>query len=99
MGTEQVIISILSPSLLLGIAVYMLFKGQLWTNAAYEQKVKECEKWETAYNKESQARALADAQTVQLLEQAKTTHDIVVAMKSVLEARQTGGTTNVVPLG
>lgn len=91
-------IQVWAPSGLLTVAILLMFFGKLWTNAAYQQKVKECEKWEKAYNKESEARALADAQTTQLLEQAKTTHDIVVAMKSVLETRQTGGAASVGPL-
>lgn len=91
-------VEFLAPSALLGLAILMLFVGKLWTNPAYQQKVKECEKWEKAYERSEAARVIADAQTTQLLEQAKTTHAIVVAMSTVLEQHPSGGTSHVVPL-
>lgn len=92
-------VEVWAPSGLLAFAVMMLFAGKLWTNAAYQQKVKECEKWEKAYAIEQEGRLTANAQTAELLEQGKTTHAIVVAMFSIMENnRASGGTPNVVPL-
>ena len=91
-------IEMLAPSALLGVAILMIFVGKLWTNPAYQQKVEECKKWEKAYERSEAARALSDAQTTQLLEQAKTTHAMVVAMNSVLATNSSGGTSHVVPL-
>lgn len=93
MDWEQVLLPVLSPSVLLGFAIWMLFTGRLWTNAAYQQKIKECEKWEKAYEASEAARALAYAQTTELLEFAKTDHNLLVALFEVSErARQPGGT-------
>jgi hypothetical protein len=92
-------IEVLTPSALLGIAILFIIIGKLWTNPAYQEKVKEAEKWRLAYEAESKARATADAQTAELLEQGKTTHAIVVAMFSIMEGnRSSGGTPHVVPL-
>jgi len=92
-------VEVWAPSGLLALAVMMLFFGKLWTNAAYQQKVAECEKWEKAYDAENKARKAADSQAAELLEQGKTTHAIVVAMFSIMENnRASGGTPNVVPL-
>lgn len=91
-------VEVWAPSGLLTVAILLLLFGKLWTNAAYQQKVRECEKWEKAYERSEGARALSDAQTSQLLEQAKTTHSMVVAMNAVLVDRPSGGTPHVVPL-
>lgn len=92
-------VEVWAPSGLLALAIMMLFAGKLWTNAAYQQKVKECEKWEKAYGESEKGRKAADAQAAELLEQGKTTHAIVVAMFSIMENnRASGGTRNVVPL-
>lgn len=74
---------------LLGLAILMLMTGKLWTNAAYQQKTQECDKWQSAYNAEREARAKSDSQTVELLEVSKTTHAVTVAMFDVI--RQSGG--------
>ena len=88
-----------APSGLLAVAILLLLFGKLWTNAAYQQKVAECEKWEKAYAESEAGRKEANAQAKELLEQGKTTHAIVVAMFSIMENnRASGGTPHVVPL-
>jgi len=89
-------IATLTPPVLLGIAVLLVFIGKLVPRFFYTEKVKEAEKWEKAYEAEREARRLSDAQTAQLLEQAKTTHQIVEAIFNASQVRQSGGT-NVVP--
>ena len=92
-------VEVLAPSGLLAVAILLLFFGKLWTNAAYQEKVKECDKWEKAYLVSEEGRAKADAQSYELLEQGKTTHAIVVAMFDIMENnRASGGTPHVVPL-
>lgn len=91
-------LGILTPSALLGLTVLMLFTGKLWTNPAYQEKAKEAEKWRLAYEAENKARAIADTQAAQLLEQAKTTHALVVSMFGILENKESSGGTHVVPL-
>lgn len=92
-------ISTLTASGLLGIAILFILMGKLWPDRAYQEKVKECDKWEKAYKDESAARALSDAQTSELLKQAKVTHALVVSMVGILEkGSQSGGGPSVVPL-
>lgn len=79
----------LPPTALLGIAILLLLFGKLVPRSVLEDKQRESDKWREAYEAEREARASSDAQTVQLLEVSKTTHDLTVAMFDVL--RQTGG--------
>ena len=86
-------IGVLTPSALLGLLILMLFTGRLWTNAAYQEKKEEADKWRQAYEKAEAARQLSDSQTTELLEFAKTDHNLLVALVEVAErARQPGGT-------
>lgn len=87
------VVGVLTPSALLLLLVWMLFTGRIWTNAAYQEKVKEADKWRGAYERAEAARTLSDAQTTQLLEFAKTDHNLLVALVDVAErAGQPGGT-------
>ncbi len=89
---EGITLAGLTPSVLLGLAILMLFTGKLWTNSAYQQKVQEAENWKAAYETEREARAQSDAQTAELLEVAQTTQQIVAALFGATErARRSGG--------
>jgi hypothetical protein len=79
----------LTAPALLGVAILLLLLGRLVPKAALDDKQREADQWRTAYEAEREARATSDAQTVQLLEVSKTTHDLTVAMFDAL--RQTGG--------
>lgn len=70
----------LTAPALLGIAILMLMTGKLWTNAAYQEKVAEAERWRSAYEAEREARKTLDTQTVELLELAKTTDSFMRAV-------------------
>lgn len=82
----------LTPPALLGLAILMILTGRLWTNSAYQQKAEEAEKWREAYEKEREARAMADAQTNELLDTAKTSQAFIRAVFQNSErVRQRGG--------
>jgi hypothetical protein len=70
----------LTAPALLGLAVLMLLLGRIVPRSTLQDKAKECEQWRLAYEAEREARAASVAQTVELLELAKTTHDIIVAI-------------------
>lgn len=79
-----------TPSLL-GIAILLLLTGRLVTRSALTDKIEEAERWRSAYEAEREARATADDQAAELLELARTTHDIIAAMFSNTERiRQSG---------
>lgn len=85
------IVGLTAPTLL-GITILMLLTGRLWTNKAYEEKVKESNQWRGAFEKEHEARVASDAQVRELLELAKTTHALITAVFSNSEKmRQSGG--------
>lgn len=86
----------LTPSVLLGIAVLMIFLGKLWTNKAYQEKVKEAERWRLAYEAEAKRATIADAQSAELLELAKATYSILDAAFSSVEPPGRGGAHRVV---
>lgn len=89
---EGIPIAGLTAPALLSIAVLMLFTGRLWTNSAYQEKVKESEQWREAFRKERESRITSDAQTAELLELAKTTHSFISAVFNNSERiRQSGG--------
>ena len=58
----------------------MILTGKLWTNAAYQEKVSEAERWRLAYEAEREARTLSDRQTTNLLEEAKTNRNVLAAL-------------------
>lgn len=87
----------LSPAGLLGIAIILIFTGGLVPRWVYKGKVSESEKWHTAYELERQARAASDKQTDELLEVAKTTHSLIVAVFSNSERIRQSGETDANP--
>lgn len=87
----------LTPPVLIAITVLLVLLGKLVPRIFYTEKVREAEKWQKAYETEREARRLSDSQTAQLLEQAKTTHQMVEAMFNASERMRQSGGTNVVP--
>lgn len=73
------IVDLTAPTLL-GIGIIFLLTGRLHTRFSYMEKKEEADRWRAAYEVERDARITSDAQTVELLEVAKTTHDIISAM-------------------
>ena len=82
----------LTAPVLLGLAVLMVFLGFLVPRYVYKSKEKESEFWRLAYEAERKARAISDAQTADLLELAKTSRDVLVAVFGTTERiKGTGG--------
>jgi hypothetical protein len=69
----------LSAPVLVGIVVLMILLRWLVPRATYKEKCLEAENWRLAYEAEREARTKSDAQTTELLELAKTTHNVLVA--------------------
>lgn len=89
------VVGLTAPGLL-GIFVLLLFAGRIVPRSTLRDKQLEANQWREAYEKEREARASSDAQTVELLEVSKTTHAISVAMFDVIR-QTTGGNQHVVP--
>lgn len=88
-----------APETLLGIAVLLVLFGGLYPRSQVKEKDKEIERWRKAYEAERDARGIADAQTAELLELAKTTHGILDAMFNTSAGRhRSSGGANVVPM-
>lgn len=81
----------LTPSVLLGFAVLLLLTGRLIPRFFFTQKAEEAERWRQAYEAERTARGISEAQTDELLEVAKTTHAVLVAMAQASESIQQTG--------
>lgn len=90
-------LSDLTAPTLLGIVVLMVLLGWLVPKAILKEKSVEAERWRLAYEAEREARNTSDAQTVELLELAKTTHNIIVAMFGTAERMGQSGGAGVVP--
>lgn len=89
---EKFPIASLTAPALLGITVLLLLLGRLVPRPTLMDKIEECERWRQAYEAEREARATSDAQTIELLELAKTTHKIVEALFGTTErAPRSGG--------
>lgn len=88
----------LTAPTLLGAAILMLLTGKLWTNAAYQQKCAESDKWQAAYEKERETRLASDAQTSELLEVTKTTNAVITAMFVNTGKYQAPGGPSAVPM-
>jgi hypothetical protein len=69
----------LSAPVLVGLIVLMILLRWLVPRATYKEKCQEAENWRQAYEAERDARAKSDAQTTELLELAKTTHNVLVS--------------------
>lgn len=95
---EGIDASTLTPSVLLGIFVLLIFLGVLVPYRSHRETVSEAERWRKAYESEREARALSDAQTTELLEVTKTTRNLLVALHGTAEKiRGSGGTDEMVP--
>ena len=82
----------LAPPTLLGLTVLLILLGRLKPKVDIDRADAAAEQWRLAYEAEREARAIADAQTAELLELAKTTHSIVLALFGSRErAKQSGG--------
>lgn len=82
----------LSSSALLGLAVFLILTGLLVPRRVLKDKTDEADRWRQAYEAERIARGILDAQTNELLEVARTTHAIIVAMSETsARLRQVGG--------
>lgn len=70
----------LTAPTILGLGILLVLFGRLIPQPMYKEKAAEAERWRQAYEVERTARAAADAQTAELLEVARTTHNIVAAV-------------------
>lgn len=75
----------------------MLFLGRLVPRSTLRDKADECENWRRAFEAEREARVTSNAQTAELLELAKTTHSIIVAVFSTIERSRRSGEVYVAP--
>lgn len=77
---EGIAIGELTPSVLLGIGVLLMFLGRLVPRSSLQDKINEAEQWRLAYETERTAHGIADAQTTKLLELANITHNLVASL-------------------
>lgn len=91
---EELTLSTVSTSTLLGFAIILILTGLLVPRRSLRDKQMEAERWREAYEAERTARAIADAQTSELLEVARTTHSIVVAMAQASTRIRESGDSN-----
>jgi len=70
----------LTPSALLGLTVLFILIGRLVPRSVYMDKVRECEKWQKAYELAEKGRSTSDAQTTELLEIGKASHTVLMAL-------------------
>jgi hypothetical protein len=94
---DGVPIADLTAPTLLGVGILFLMLGRLVPLNFYKEKASEADKWKEAYEKEREARIAAADQSKELLEIAKTTHDILSAMFGTGRTRRRSGETDVVP--
>lgn len=88
-GLPVPLYSLTAPTLL-GITILLLLTGRIVPRSTLRDKSLEAEKWREAYEKERDARATSNAQTIELLETAKLTHKIVAAMFGTGGRRRAG---------
>lgn len=96
MAIEGIPLVGLSAPAILGVVIMMILTGKLWTNAAYQEKVSEAERWRLAYEAEREARTLSDRQTINLLEEAKTNRNVLAALINPTGTGPKSGESNVV---
>jgi hypothetical protein len=80
-----------APPTLLGIFILLIMFGRLVPWWFYKAKADEAEKWRLAFEAERESRVASDAQTAELLELAKTTHSIIVAVFTPPQYSASGG--------
>ena len=81
----------LTAPALLGLAIAMILMGLLVPRRTHKDKIEESERWRQAYETERERSATANAQSVQLLELAKTTNALMIAFLSNVEQHKSGG--------
>lgn len=94
-------IATLTAPTLVGIIVILILIGRLVPWTVLKKAEKEAEKWQKAYEAEREARKLLAGQNAELLEIARTTHDILDAMfqtPSIGKHRGSSGGPHVVPM-
>lgn len=77
---EGIPITSLSAPAILGLAVILIFLGKIVPRSYYLEKKEESDRWREAYEAEREARSVADSQSRELLELAKTTHSLITAV-------------------
>lgn len=91
-------ISDLTAPTLLGIAVLMLLLGWIVPRSYLKQVTAESEKWRLAYEAQRERSDVSVAQTAELLELAKASHSVLVAMfGTTVERSRLSGEADVVP--
>lgn len=85
---SNVPVGTLTPSVLLGIGILLMFTGKLHHVSALDRERAVTDKFEKAYHNESEARATSDKQVSELLEYAKAT-DLFI--KSLAKEKEQGG--------
>lgn len=90
------LIGLTAPTLL-GIAILFLLMGRIIPRSTYLDKSREAERWREAYEKEREARARSNAQTVELLEGLKTNHAVISAMFQTIQRLAGSGESDVGP--
>lgn len=82
----------LTPSVLLGIAVLMVFLGVLVPRYLYKEVVKDRDTWRKVAEKEREIRVTRADQDTELFELVKTSHSILVAVfgNDAERARESG---------
>lgn len=94
---EGINLTTLTPSALLGIGILLVFLGRLVPYRSHRETVEEAERWRKAYEAEREARNVANSQTIELLEVARTSKSILVALYDATERiRGPGGQGDVV---
>jgi len=86
----------LTAPTLLGLTVLLLLLGRIVPRTTLLEKAKEAEKWRLAYEAEKERATTSDAQTAELLEVARTTHSIIVAVFGAEERARRSGEAHVV---
>lgn len=81
----------LSAPALVSIAVLLLLTGKIVPRATYVEKKEEALRWQAAYEKEREARAKSNDQTVEMLAALKTNHSVIVAMFETIKSTTTSG--------
>lgn len=75
----------LSAPALLSVVVLLLLTGKIIPRIQLREKQEECDRWREAYEKEREARAMADSQSASMLEAVRTNHAVIVAMFETLQ--------------
>jgi hypothetical protein len=79
-GIPIAAIGAISAPGLVGLVVVLLLLGRIVPRAALLDKIAEAERWRSAYETERAARNTADSQTEELLQLAKLSHSLIVAI-------------------